>query len=48
MCKAAVTDLRFIVHQLPAARVANGKKILQDIHEGLSRFSVAPATNPEC
>jgi len=34
MCKAAVTDLRFNVHDLPSAQVGHGKKILQDIHEG--------------
>ncbi|KAF8807863.1 hypothetical protein BYT27DRAFT_7139354 [Phlegmacium glaucopus] len=34
MCKAAVTDLRFKVHDLPSAQVGHGKKILQDIHEG--------------
>lgn len=35
MCKAAVTDLKFKVHDLPSAQVGHGKKILQDIHEGL-------------
>ena len=35
MCKAAVTDLRFKVHDLPSAQVGHGKKILQDIHEGM-------------
>ncbi|KDR85486.1 hypothetical protein GALMADRAFT_84345 [Galerina marginata CBS 339.88] len=34
MCKAAVTDLRFKVHDLPSAQVGHGKKIFQDIHEG--------------
>ena len=34
MCKAAVTDLRFTVHPLPAARVGHGERIYQDIHEG--------------
>jgi nucleoporin POM152 len=34
MCKAAVTDLRFTVHPLPAAQVAHGKGIYQDLHEG--------------
>jgi nucleoporin POM152 len=33
-CKAAVTDLRFAVHQLPSAQVGHGKRIIQDIHEG--------------
>ncbi|KAF9535689.1 hypothetical protein CPB83DRAFT_901377 [Crepidotus variabilis] len=34
MCKAAITDLRFNVHALPSASVGDGKKIIQDIHEG--------------
>ncbi|KAH9947096.1 hypothetical protein B0H21DRAFT_778726 [Amylocystis lapponica] len=34
MCKTAVTDLRYTVHPLPAARVGHGKRIIQDIHEG--------------
>ncbi|KAH9937368.1 uncharacterized protein B0H18DRAFT_970234 [Fomitopsis serialis] len=34
MCKTAVTDLRYTVHSLPAARVGHGKRIVQDIHEG--------------
>jgi len=34
MCKAAVTDLRFTVHPLPAARVGHGERIYEDIHEG--------------
>ncbi|KAF7964510.1 hypothetical protein HWV62_6763, partial [Athelia sp. TMB] len=34
MCKAAVTDLRFTVHPLPAARVGHGNRIYEDIHEG--------------
>ena len=38
MCKAAVTDLRFKVHDLPSAQVGHGKKILQDIHEGMNEF----------
>jgi nucleoporin POM152 len=38
MCKAAVTDLRFKVHDLPSAQVGHGKKILQDIHEGMNNF----------
>jgi nucleoporin POM152 len=36
MCKAVVTDLRFQVHDLPSAQVGHGKKILQDIHEGMN------------
>lgn len=35
MCKAAVTDLRFTVHPLPAARVGHGNRIYEDIHEGM-------------
>ncbi|PPQ78029.1 hypothetical protein CVT25_015574 [Psilocybe cyanescens] len=35
MCKAAVADLRFTVHPLPSAQVGHGKKIFQDIHEGI-------------
>ncbi|KAF9486443.1 hypothetical protein BDN70DRAFT_869985 [Pholiota conissans] len=34
MCKAAVADLRFNVHELPSAQVGHGKRIYQDIHEG--------------
>ncbi|KII93596.1 hypothetical protein PLICRDRAFT_49632 [Plicaturopsis crispa FD-325 SS-3] len=34
MCKAAVADLRFAVHALPAAKVGKGSRIEQDIHEG--------------
>jgi nucleoporin POM152 len=34
LCKAVVTDLRFIVHALPSAQVGHGKRIYQDIHEG--------------
>ncbi|KAH9835872.1 uncharacterized protein C8Q71DRAFT_100734 [Rhodofomes roseus] len=34
MCKTAVTDLRYTVHPLPAARVGHGRRIVQDIHEG--------------
>ncbi|TFK30930.1 nucleoporin Pom152 [Coprinopsis marcescibilis] len=34
MCKAAVTDLRFNIHPLPSAKVGQGQKIFQDIHEG--------------
>lgn len=46
MCKAAVTDLRFTIHPLPAARVGRGEKIYQDIHEGLySTFIAAAALN---
>lgn len=31
-----MTDLRFKVHDLPSAQVGHGKKILQDIHEGMN------------
>lgn len=34
MCKTAVTDLHYTVHPLPSAKVGNGKRVLQDIHEG--------------
>lgn len=34
MCKAVVTDLRFVVHPLPSAQVGHGKRVFQDIHEG--------------
>jgi nucleoporin POM152 len=44
MCKAAVSDLRFVVHPLPSARVADGQKIVQDIHEGLLCFEPFDAT----
>lgn len=37
MCKAAVADLRFHVHELPSAQVGHGKRIIQDIHEGACR-----------
>ena len=36
MCKTAVTDLHYIVHPLPSAKVGNGRRVLQDIHEGKS------------
>jgi len=35
MCKATVTDIRYTVHSLPSAKVGHGKRIIQDIHEGL-------------
>lgn len=38
MCKAAVTDLRFTVHPLPAAKVGHGQRIYQDIHEGMVSY----------
>jgi nucleoporin POM152 len=34
MCKTSVADLRYTVHELPSARVGQGKRIIQDIHEG--------------
>ncbi|KAA1467945.1 hypothetical protein DENSPDRAFT_877716 [Dentipellis sp. KUC8613] len=34
MCKSSVTDLRYTVHPLPSAQVGQGKRIIQDIHEG--------------
>lgn len=36
MCKASVTDLRYNVHPLPSAQVGHGKRIIQDIHEGMA------------
>ncbi|PCH34046.1 hypothetical protein WOLCODRAFT_130155 [Wolfiporia cocos MD-104 SS10] len=33
-CKTTVTDLRYAVHDFPAAQVGHGKRIVQDIHEG--------------
>jgi len=36
MCKTAVTDLHYTVHPLPSAQVGDGKRVLQDIHEGRS------------
>ena len=33
-----MTDLKFKVHDLPSAQVGHGKKILQDIHEGMNDF----------
>ena len=33
-CRAAVTDLAYTVHALPSARVGQGRRIFQDIHEG--------------
>jgi nucleoporin POM152 len=35
MCKATIPNLKFTVHSLPSARVGHGKRILQDIHEGM-------------
>jgi hypothetical protein len=34
MCKTAVTDLHYIIHPMPSAQVAHGRRVLQDIHEG--------------
>jgi nucleoporin POM152 len=34
-CTASVTDLRFAVHALPSAQVGHGKRVYQDIHEGI-------------
>ena len=42
MCRTAVTDLRYAVHPLPSAQVGNGKRIIQDIHEG-TRASLCTA-----
>lgn len=35
MCKAAVANLRMNIHPLPSAQVGHGKRIYQDIHEGM-------------
>jgi nucleoporin POM152 len=40
LCKAAVTDLRFSVHPLPSAQVGHGKRIYQDIHEGMHQLVI--------
>ena len=34
MCKSAVSDLRYTIHPLPSARVGQGNRFEQDIHEG--------------
>lgn len=34
MCKAAVTDLRYVVHSLPSAQVGDGSDRTEDLHEG--------------
>ncbi|KAI0720132.1 hypothetical protein C8Q72DRAFT_878186 [Fomitopsis betulina] len=34
MCKSAVSNLRYTIHPLPSARVGQGKRIEEDIHEG--------------
>ena len=36
MCSSSVQNIHFTVHSLPAAQVAHGKDILEDIHEGMS------------
>lgn len=36
MCKAAIANLRMNIHPLPSARVGHGKRIYQDIHEGMA------------
>ncbi|KAI0036593.1 hypothetical protein K488DRAFT_40635 [Vararia minispora EC-137] len=33
-CKSSISDLSYTVHPLPSARVGQGKRIFQDIHEG--------------
>lgn len=39
-CRAAVTDLRFHVHPIPSAKVGHGKRIFEDIHEGIYIFQI--------
>ena len=39
MCKASVTDLHLHIHSLPSAQVGDGKRIYQDIHEGVYAYS---------
>lgn len=34
-CKATVTDIRYTIHPLPSAKVGQGQRVIQDIHEGL-------------
>ena len=34
-CKATATDIRYTIHPLPSAKVGQGKRVIQDIHEGL-------------
>lgn len=34
-CKATATDIRYMIHPLPSAKVGQGKRVIQDIHEGL-------------
>ena len=46
MCKSMVADLSYAVHPLPAAKVGQGNRIFQDIHEGkrvISRCRITPA-----
>lgn len=43
MCKTAVTDLHYIIHPLPSALVGDGKRILQDIHEGKLFLAPSPS-----
>jgi len=38
MCKSTVADLRYTVHPLPSAQVGHGKRIYQDIHEGMAHI----------
>ena len=35
MCKAVVANLRMHIHPLPSAQVGHGKRIYQDIREGM-------------
>jgi hypothetical protein len=44
MCKTAVTDLHYIIYPLPSAQVGDGKRVLQDIHEGKRYCCAFPRT----
>ena len=46
MCKAAVANLRMNIRPLPSAQVGHGKRIYQDIHEGM--VIVAPQVDRKC
>lgn len=40
MCKAAITNLQMTIHPIPSALVGHGKRVYQDIHEGVSAFNM--------
>jgi nucleoporin POM152 len=35
MCTTAIKDLQWAVHPLPYATVGHGKRVIQDIYEGM-------------